>query len=192
MYLTSLGCTQDYKTAADWLERAAGKQHKYAQYSLASLYARGQGVEKDPEHAFTLYRASATQENPYASYELGKMFQNGTGTEKSAAQADVHFQNAFSGFLALEKQSHDDKLQYRLGQMLHHGIGAEKDEEEAVRYWQLAAKLGRVCGRTGTDCLLFLFRCDKRNIPEAAAENRRRPAGTGSGRTLFGRYVRGF
>ena len=144
MYLAGLGCTQDYKMAADWLERAAGKQHKYAQYSLAGLYARGQGVEKDPEHAFTLYRASAAQDNPYASYELGKMFQSGTGTEKSAAQAEVHFQNAFSGFLVLEKKSHDDKLQYRLGQMLHQGIGTEKDEEEAVRYWQLSAKLGNV------------------------------------------------
>ena len=51
MYLAGLGCVQDYKTAADWLERAADKQHKYAQYSLAGLYARGQGVEKDPEHA---------------------------------------------------------------------------------------------------------------------------------------------
>ena len=144
MYLAGLGCMKDHKTAADWLERAAGKQHKYAQYSLAGLYARGQGVEKDPEHAFTLYRASAAQDNPYASYELGKMFQSGTGTEKSEGQAKVHFQNAFSGFLALEKQSYDDKLQYRLGQMLHQGIGTEKDEEEAVRYWQLAAKLGNV------------------------------------------------
>ncbi|WP_435052487.1 MobP3 family relaxase [Faecalibaculum rodentium] len=144
MYLAGLGCTKDYKTAADWLERAAGKQHKYAQYTLAGLYARGQGVEKDLEHAFTLYQASAAQDNPYASYELGKMFQNGTGTEKSAAQAEVHFQNAFSGFLVLEKQSHDDKLQYRLGQMLHQGTGTEKDEEEAVRYWQLSAKLGNV------------------------------------------------
>ncbi len=142
MYLAGLGCTQDYKMAADWLTRAAGKQHKYAQYTLAGLYAKGQGVEKDLERAFALYQASAAQDNPYASYELGKMFQSGTGTEKSAAQAEVHFQNAFSGFLALEKQGHDDKLQYRLGQMLHQGTGTEEDEEGAVRYWQLAAKLG--------------------------------------------------
>ena len=142
MYLAGLGCTQDHKTAADWLERAAEKRHKYAQYTLAGLYAKGQGVEKDLGHAFELYRSSAAQGNPYASYELGKMFQNGAGTEKSMEQAGIHFRNAFSGFLDLEKQSHDDRLQYRLGQMLYQGIGTEKDEEEAVRYWQLAAKLG--------------------------------------------------
>ncbi|WP_300968218.1 MobP3 family relaxase, partial [Faecalibaculum rodentium] len=144
MYLAGLGTDQSYETAALWLERAAEKSHKYAQYTLAGLYAKGQGVEKDLKHAFSLYHASAMQGNPYASYELAKMFRDGTGTVKSAGQADEHFQDAFSGFLVLEGQSHDDKLQYRLGQMLYQGIGTERDEEEAVRYWQQAAKLGNV------------------------------------------------
>ena len=134
MYLAGLGTDQDYKTAALWLERAAEKSHKYAQYTLAGLYAKGQGVERDLKRAFSLYHASTIQGNPYASYELAKMFRDGTGTKKSAGQAEEHFQDAFSGFLVLEEQSHDDKLQYRLGQMLYQGIGTERDEEEAVRY----------------------------------------------------------
>lgn len=144
MYLAGLGTDQDYKTAALWLDRAADKSHKYAQYTLAGLYAKGQGVERDLKRAFSLYHASAIQGNPYASYELAKMFRDGTGTKKSAGQAEEHFQDAFSGFQVLEEQSHDDKLQYRLGQMLYQGIGTEGDEEEAVRYWQQAAKLGNV------------------------------------------------
>ena len=144
MYLAGLGTEQDYETAALWLERAAEKSHKCAQYTLAGLYAKGQGVEKDLKHAFALYHASAIQGNPYASYEMAKMFRDGTGTKKSAVQAEEHFQDAFSGFQVLEEQSHDDKLQYRLGQMLYQGIGTERDEEEAVRYWQQAAKLGNV------------------------------------------------
>ena len=144
MYLAGLGTDQSYETAALWLDRAAEKSHKYAQYTLAGLYAKGQGVEKDLKHAFELYHASAIQGNPYASYEMAKMFRDGTGTKKSAGQAEEHFQDAFSGFQVLEEQSHDDKLQYRLGQMLYQGIGTEGDEEEAVRYWQQAAKLGNV------------------------------------------------
>ena len=144
MYLAGLGTDQSYETAALWLDRAAEKSHKYAQYTLAGLYAKGQGVEKDLKHAFELYHASAIQGNPYASYEMAKMFRDGTGTKKSAVQAEEHFQDAFSGFQVLEEQSHDDKLQYRLGQMLYQGIGTEGDEEEAVRYWQQAAKLGNV------------------------------------------------
>ena len=144
MYLAGLGTEQNYETAATWLDRAAEKSHKYAQYTLAGLYAKGQGMEKDLKRAFSLYHASAIQGNPYASYELAKMFRDGTGTVRSAGQAEEHFQNAFSGFLVLEEQGHDDKLQYRLGQMLYRGIGTERDEEEAVRYWQQAAKLGNV------------------------------------------------
>ncbi len=142
MYLAGLGTEKNPKTAADWLGRAAEKQHKYAQYTLAGLFVSGQGVEKDPERAAELYCASAAQGNPYASYELGKMCRTGTGIESSEEQAEIHFQDAFSGFLSMEKQSHDDKLQYRLGQMLYQGTGTDKDEEEAVRYWQQAAKLG--------------------------------------------------
>ena len=144
MYLAGFGTDQDYETAAVWLDWATEKSHKYAQYTLAGLYAKGQGVEKDLKRAFSLYHSSASQGNPYASYELAKMFRDGTGTVKSAEQAEEHFQDAFSGFLVLEEQSHDDKLQYRLGQMLYQGIGTERDEEEAVRYWQQAAKLGNV------------------------------------------------
>ena len=47
MYLAGLGTDQDYETAALWLERAAEKSHKYAQYTLAGLYAKGQGEERD-------------------------------------------------------------------------------------------------------------------------------------------------
>lgn len=110
-------------------------------------------MERDLKRAFSLYHASAIQGNPYASYELAKMFRDGTGTKKSAGQAEEHFQDAFSGFLVLEEQSHDDKLQYRLGQMLYQGIGTERDEEEAVRYWQQAAKLGNVNAQYTLGCL---------------------------------------
>ena len=59
MYLAGLGTDQDYETAAAWLERAAEKSHKFAHYSVAVLYAKGQGVEKELEHAFSLYHASS-------------------------------------------------------------------------------------------------------------------------------------
>lgn len=54
------------------------------------------------------------------------------------------FRTAFSGFMALKRQSHDDKLQYRLGQMLHTGTGTKKDDVLAAEYWEKAAKLGNV------------------------------------------------
>lgn len=142
LYAAGLGTEQDYGEAAEWFARAVRQNHKYAQYSLAGLYYRGQGVEQDYRQARNLYRCSAEQENPYASYELAKMYRDGIGTEPNGQQAATYFEWAFRGFLALEKKSHDDKLQYRLGQMFYTGTGTKKEETKAVEFWQKAARLG--------------------------------------------------
>nr|WP_330391976.1 MobP3 family relaxase [Enterocloster clostridioformis] len=144
MYAAGLGTEKCYESAAQWFSKAADSKHKYAQYSLAGLYSRGKGVELDNSRAFFLYQCSANQGNPYASYELAKMYRDGIGTEKDIPSARQHFENAFSGFLALERDSHDDKLQYRLGQMLHTGTGTERDDTAAADYWQRSARLGNV------------------------------------------------
>ena len=136
------GLGRDYGEAAEWFGRAVRQNHKYAQYSLAGLYYRGQGVEQDYRQARNLYRCSAEQENPYASYELAKIYRDGIGAEPDGQQAATYFEAAFRGFLALESKSHDDKLQYRLGQMLYTGTGTKKEETKAVEFWQKAARLG--------------------------------------------------
>ena len=144
MYAAGLGTETCYESAAQWFSKAADSNHKYAQYSLAGLYSRGQGVELDNSRAFFLYQCSANQGNPYASYELAKMYRDGISTEKDIPSAKQHFENAFSGFLTLERDSHDDKLQYRLGQMLHTGTGTERDDTAAEDYWQRSARLGNM------------------------------------------------
>lgn len=136
------GLGRDYGEAAEWFARAVRQNHKYAQYSLAGLYYRGQGVEQDYRQARNLYRCSAEQENPYASYELAKMYRDGIGIDPDGEQAATYFEAAFRGFLALESKSHDDKLQYRLGQMFYTGTGTKKEETKAVEFWQRAARLG--------------------------------------------------
>lgn len=136
------GLGRDYGKAAEWFARAVRQNHKYAQYSLAGLYYRGQGVEQDYRQARNLYRCSSVQENPYASYELAKMYRDGIGAEPDGQQAATYFEWAFRGFLMLERKSHDDKLQYRLGQMFYTGTGTKKEETKAVEFWQKAARLG--------------------------------------------------
>lgn len=137
-----LGTEQDYATAADWFEMAAAQRHKYAQYTLAGLYYHGNGVDQNYEKAFDLYSESAMQGFPYASYELAKMFRDGIGMPANPQKADAEFGLVFSGFVALEKSSHDDKLQYRIGQMLLTGTGTEKDVDCAAVYFEKSARLG--------------------------------------------------
>ena len=144
MFTQSLGTEQDYETAAQWFELSAEKKYKYAQYSLGGLYYRGQGVEQDFQTAFSLYLKSAEQGFPYADYEVAKMYRDGVGTEKNADKSNSHFKKAFKGFEALEKNSHDDKLQYRLGWMLKNGVGTQKDIARAKEYLEKSAKMGNV------------------------------------------------
>lgn len=142
MYAAGLGTEQDYLQAVDWLTLSADENYKYAQYSLGSLYYHGKGVAQDHETAFALYTRSADQSFPYASFELGKMLRDGIGCEKNQQDSDRRFKEAFLGFVSLEEQSHDDKLQYRLGWMLLNGVGTDKDEAKAKEYFDKAASVG--------------------------------------------------
>lgn len=149
MYNAGLGTEQDHTQAAHWFTLASmvdksqnRKGNKYAQYSLAGLYLHGKGVEIDLERAHSLYQQSASQDFPYASYELAKMYHDGIGTAKDDAQASEHFKKAFTGFVKLEHDSHDDKLQYRIGQMHQTGTGTEANLEKATEYFERSARLG--------------------------------------------------
>lgn len=149
IYNAGLGTEQDYSKAAHWFTLASAvdksqhrKGNKYAQYSLAGLYLHGKGVEVDLERAHSLYQQSASQDFPYASYELAKLCRDGIGIAKDDAQAGEHFKKAFIGFVKLEQDSHDDKLQYRIGQMYQTGTGTEDDLQKATEYYELSARLG--------------------------------------------------
>lgn len=142
MYAAGLGTEQDYLQAADWLTLSADENYKYAQYSLGGLYYHGKGVDQDHESAFALYTRSADQSFPYASFELGKMLRDGIGCVKNQQNSDRRFKEAFLGFVSMEEQGHDDKLQYRLGWMLLNGVGTEKDEAGAKEYFEKAATVG--------------------------------------------------
>lgn len=144
LYAAGLGTEQDYEKAVGWFQESASKRHKYAQYSLGGLYYRGQGVGQDFQTAFSLYRNSAAQGMPYADYELAKMYRDGVGTVSDAHEAELHFEAAFYGFLQMERQNRDDKLQYRLGQMLYTGTGTERAVVKAIHYLKKSARLGNV------------------------------------------------
>lgn len=142
MYARGLGTERNYEVAAEWFTKSANQKYKFAEYSLGGQYLRGQGVEQNNEKAFELYLRSAKQGFPYADFEVAKMYRDAIGTYKNEGKSHVHFKKAFIGFAALEKQSHDDKIQYRLGWMLQNGIGTEKDMQRAKEYFQKSAKLG--------------------------------------------------
>ena len=144
MNATGLGTGQDNGKAALWFQKACTKNHKYALYSLAGLYHRGQRVTQNLVEAFRLYERSALKDFPYAHYELAKMLQKGEGTQRNSIRAEAHMEKAFEGFCSLEEKSRDDKLQNRLGWMLLTGTGTKMDEALAREYFEKAARLGNL------------------------------------------------
>lgn len=62
-----------------------------AQFRLAIMYARGEGVMKDEKRAFTLFHKAARNNNVYAKYYMGLSFLLGKGVRKSPQLARYWF-----------------------------------------------------------------------------------------------------
>jgi len=150
MSADGLGREADAEEAQRWYAEALAGFHaaqkkrpwEYTEYRIGKMYAAGLGTEQDQGYAFRLYARAAAQDFPYASFELGKMLRDGIGCVKNSAESERHFRDAFHGFVSLEEQSHDDKIQYRLGWMLLNGVGTEKNVTRAKEMLEKLAGVG--------------------------------------------------
>ena len=120
----ALGISGDgqHALAFYWLEQAAMRGHPQAQAELAGLYARGEGVVRDPAIAAKWQRAAATAQ---------------TGTENTDN----------SDLTAIEQTEQaamhgDTQAQVALANHYAHGDGIAHDEEAALKWWQVAAAQG--------------------------------------------------
>jgi hypothetical protein len=81
----------DYATAFREFKPLAEKGDAVAQYNLAQLYRRGEGVPQDYSDAFRWYRLAAAQGNAQAQYDLGITYANGEGVPQDYVQAHLWF-----------------------------------------------------------------------------------------------------
>jgi len=65
-----------------------------AQYMVANMYEKGEGVEKDPKEAASWYEKAADQGHPYSMYKLADMYEKGEGVAKDDAKAAEWFKKA--------------------------------------------------------------------------------------------------
>ena len=68
IYEKGLGTAPNYPLAAEWYAKAAAKNHKRAELSLAYFYEQGIGVERDPVKALNLYRQATGIEDDALTY----------------------------------------------------------------------------------------------------------------------------
>jgi localization factor PodJL len=119
---------------ATMLRRAADRGFAMAQYRLAKLYERGEGVQADLAVARQWTERAAASGNRRAMHDLGVYFARGEGAPLDEAAAFRWFRQAAELGVA--------DSQYNLGVLYQQGRGVNPSAPEALFWFLVAARQG--------------------------------------------------
>jgi localization factor PodJL len=125
----------NFAEAARWLGYAASAGLAPAQYRLATMYERGQGLSKDAGRARSWYEAAAEKGNVKAMHNLA------VSESGRAGGATPDYGAARQWYLRAAAYGLADS-QFNLGILAEHGLGMKKDPAEAYKWFALAAASG--------------------------------------------------
>ncbi len=125
-----------FADAVGFFKRSAGLGDANGLYNLGMCYARGIGVQRNDERAFSCFRTSAEKGHPEAINNIGWFFREGRIVGKDLVlsakwfRKSADFRNAYG--------------EYNYALALHRGEGVERDDAEAARYFRRAMDGGCV------------------------------------------------
>ena len=120
----------DHARAYRELTPLAAVGNKDAQYYLAGLYYKGEGVEQNYEKAAAWFQKSADQGNPKAQTDLAQCYLLGYGVEKDSVVAIGWYRRAAAQGYA--------PAAFNLAAMITSGTGTERDLVEAHMWATIA------------------------------------------------------
>ena len=121
----------DFETAAEIFEDLANRGDHRAIYALGSMYAAGQGVEKNLKKAHQLFTEASQNGRTDAMYKLGLMYEYGSGIKKDTKKAiRLYRKSAQKGY---------PLSQYRFGLMYLNGIEVKQNPVNAYAWLVVAA-----------------------------------------------------
>ena len=120
--------------AVRWFERAADAGFAPAQFRLASLNEKGEGVKKDVQAARRLYLAAADKGHAKAMHNLAVLYAEGIDGKPDYKAASEWFRKA-AGYGVTDSQ-------YNLAILYARGIGVPANLAESYRWFALAAANG--------------------------------------------------
>ena len=124
----------DYTTALQIWEQLAEQGNSAAQYNLALMYTKAQGVPKNDAEALKWYRRAAGGGHAPAQLHLGLMYDKGLGVAQNFALAmKWHRLAAGQG---------DAAAQITLAEIYDIGRGVPQNFWQSVKWYQLAAEQG--------------------------------------------------
>ncbi|HEY7607973.1 MAG TPA: tetratricopeptide repeat protein [Alphaproteobacteria bacterium] len=180
----------------EWYKKAAEAENPEAQYTLAELYLRGDGVPRSFPAAAQLFRRAAEKGNlARAQYALGLLYLKGVGVPKNEVEAVLWWQKAadqnfmpaitWVGLSLLEgrgiqkdeeaarkmleraAEGDEPNAQYTLGRIYEKGLGTKKDPVVAMKWFILAAEQAH---REATQKVEELSTTLPRDLQERATE----------------------
>jgi TPR repeat protein len=132
----------DLASAVLWYRRASDQEHSAAQMALASMYAKGEGIQENDAAAIELMRRAAENGNSEIKFRVARLFDMG-GTESGVAEDNIE---AIKWYRLAAEQGHAE-AQFNLGVMNDNGEGVPEDAVEAVNWYRLAAEQGHAVGQ---------------------------------------------
>ena len=126
----------DFNQAFLWAEKSAAQGYAPAQHTLAVMYSKGDGVNKDTDQAFLWMKRSAEQGYVPAQHKLALMYSEGIGVNKDTDQA-------FSWLKRSAEQGYAP-AQYELAIMYSEGSGVDRDADQASLWMKRSAEQGYV------------------------------------------------
>ncbi|MFP6740887.1 MAG: tetratricopeptide repeat protein [Alphaproteobacteria bacterium] len=117
----------------EWRPAAEGG-HVEAQFGLAMLYYKGQGVARDQTQAAHWFGLAAEQGSMRARTQIGGMYARGEGVEADWTKAIAWWHMAAA--------QGSERAQYQLGLVYEHGTGVLRDLDAAERWYGEAAAQG--------------------------------------------------
>jgi localization factor PodJL len=139
------GTAVNLPDAVRLLTEAAQKGQAVAQYRLATLYERGQGVAPNPALAARWYQMAAARGNRKAMHNLAVSYANGAAGKKDMTEAARWFAQAAALGLA--------DSQFNLAVLYETGAGVPQSWAQAYKWYAIAASGGDGEARTRSAAL---------------------------------------
>ncbi len=126
----------EFAQARPFLKKAADGGHAEAAFNLASLYAKGDGVDQDYQTAVSYLEKSSNGGYYPAMTNLGLLYAKGQGVKQNYLTARSLWLKAAAG-------EHADAM-HNLAVIYATGKGVEKDMGEAIKWYRKGANGGYV------------------------------------------------
>jgi TPR repeat protein len=116
---------------------AAERGEAWAQYNFGVTYSNGDRLPKDKVQAAYWFKKAAEQGDTPSRLFLADILSGGQGVEPDYAEAVRLYR-----LVADDAHVYSPIAEHNLGEMYANGKGVLRDDQEAIRYWERAAKHG--------------------------------------------------